>query len=150
MNKYMTVAPGETVSWQGSTYKVLLTAGMSGGQMGILEAVVAPDFGPPRHVHRREDETFYILSGEAIFWLDGETRTVGPGDVVFGPRGKPHTYQVIGPNPARWITILTPGGTEAFFVEMAAGNYRFPQDIAEVTRIAARYDLEFVGPPLKP
>ncbi|MDW6023468.1 quercetin 2,3-dioxygenase [Mesorhizobium sp. BAC0120] len=149
MNKHVTVSPGETVSWQASTYKVLLTADMSGGQMGVFEAVAAPDSGPPRHVHQREDETFYILSGEAIFWLDGETRTVGPGDVVFAPRGKPHTFHVIGPNPARWVTILTPGGSEAFFLEMAAGNYRIPQDISEVARIAARYDLEFVGPPLK-
>jgi quercetin dioxygenase-like cupin family protein len=150
MNKHMIVAPGETVSWQASTYKVLLTGDMSGGQIGMLKAIVPPDFGPPRHLHRNEDETFYILGGEVMFWLDGETRTVGPGEVVFCPRGRPHTYHVIGPNPARWITILTPGGTEGVFVEMATGNLRIPQDIAEVTRIAAHYGVEFVGAPLKP
>jgi quercetin dioxygenase-like cupin family protein len=123
---------------------------MTGGQLSIFEAVAMPDAGPPRHIHTREDETFYILSGEAIFWLDGETRTVGPGDVIFAPRGKPHTFHVIGPNPARWITVLTPGGMEAFFQDMAAGDYQIPEELAEITQIAARYDLEFVGPPLNP
>jgi mannose-6-phosphate isomerase-like protein (cupin superfamily) len=149
MNEHMSVAPGSTVTWQHSTYKILLTAEATGGAVGMFEALAAPDAGPPRHVHHNEDETFYILAGEAIFWLDGETRNVGPGDVVFAPRKRPHTFHVIGPNPARWITVLTPGGTEGFFVEMAAGNYRIPQDIAEVSRIAANYGNEFVGPPLK-
>ena len=139
----------ETVTWQNSTYRILLTAEMTGGRLGMFEAVAAPEAGPPRHIHRNEDEIFYILSGEAIFWLDGEVRNAGPGDVIFAPRGKPHTFHVVGPNPARWLTMLTPGGTEAFFAEMAAQNYHIPRDLADVSRVAAGYGLEFVGPPLK-
>ncbi len=138
----------DTVTWQGSTYRILLTGDMTGGQLGMFEAVAAPEAGPPRHIHRNEDETFYILSGEAIFWLDGEVRNVGPGDVVFAPRGKPHTFHVVGPNPARWVTVLTPGGMEAFFLDMAGKDYHIPRDLADVRRIAAGYELEFVGPPL--
>ncbi len=150
MNMHMNVTPGTTVTWQGTSYKILLTAAMTGGTMGMFEAVAAPDQGPPRHVHHHEDEIFYILSGEVIFWLDGETVTKGPGDVVFAPKGKPHTFHVIGPNPGRWITILTPGGGEKFFLDMAAGNYQLPKQIAEAAQIAATYQMEFTGPPLNP
>lgn len=140
--------PTSTVTWQGTTYKMLLTGGATGGRMAAFESVAPPDQGPPRHVHHHEDETFYLLSGEVIFWLDGASVTKGPGDAVFVPRGTPHTFHVLGPGPARWITIVTPGGMEGFFVEMAAGGYRIPQQIAEVSRIAANYALEFVGPPI--
>lgn len=142
--------PGSTVTWQGTSYKMLLTAEASGGKLAIYESVAAPDQGPPRHIHHDEDEIFYILSGEVIFWLDGETVTKGPGDVVFAPRDKPHTFHVIGPAPARWITVLSPGGMEGFFVEMAKGNYAIPQQIDDVSRIAANYAMEFVGPPIRP
>lgn len=37
---------------------------------------------------------------------------------------------------------------EGFFVDMAAGNYAIPQQIAEVSRVAANYAMEFVGPPI--
>lgn len=143
-----TATPGSTVNWQGTSYKMLLTGAATGGKMSIYEAVAAPDQGPPRHIHHGEDEIFYILSGEVIFWLDGESVTKGPGDIVFAPRDRPHTFHVVGPAPARWITILTPGGMEGFFVEMAEGGYRLPQQIADVARIAANYAMEFVGPPI--
>jgi uncharacterized cupin superfamily protein len=32
-----------------------------------MEAIVPPDGGPPPHIHRNEDETFYVLEGEVEF-----------------------------------------------------------------------------------
>lgn len=152
MNKHMNepqVAPGTTVEWLHSTYKILLTPEQTNGQLGLFETLGAPESGPPLHVHHQEDETFYILQGEVTFWLEGQTVTKGAGETMFVPRGKEHTYHVVGPNPARMLVMMTPGGFEAFFVAMAAGTYRIPEDMPKVVETAWTYNLEFTGPPLK-
>jgi Mannose-6-phosphate isomerase len=149
MNMHVTAEPGKTVHWLHSTYKTLLTPRESAGVLGIFESVSAPDSGPPRHIHHKEDETFYVLQGEVVFWLEGKTFTKGPGDVVFVPRGKEHTFHVVGREAARLLTILTPGGFEGFFPAVAARNLRIPEDMAEVVQVGAGYNLEFTGPPLK-
>lgn len=85
-----------------------------------------------------------------LFWLEGRTLTKGPGEVVFVPRGKEHTFHVVGSQPARFVTMMTPGGFEGFFPAVARGGYRIPEDMPAVAAIAADYSLEFTGPPLKP
>ena len=37
-----------------------------------------PGGGPPLHVHRNEDETFYIVEGQIDIVLGEETVTAGP------------------------------------------------------------------------
>jgi mannose-6-phosphate isomerase-like protein (cupin superfamily) len=104
--------------------------------------------GPPRHVHEKEDETFVILSGTCKIWIDGEETLAGPGQSVFIPRGTNHTFKVVGTEPSRHLVILTPGGFEEFFVEMAAGNFQIPADMPAIEEAARRHNLVFTGPPL--
>jgi mannose-6-phosphate isomerase-like protein (cupin superfamily) len=104
--------------------------------------------GPPRHVHEKEDETFVILSGTCKIWIDGEETLAGPGQSVFIPRGTNHTFKVVGTEPSRHLVILTPGGFEEFFVEMAAGNFQIPADMPAIAEAAKRHNLVFTGPPL--
>ena len=137
----------EQVSWLGTIYRILLPSG-SNSSLSIFESLDQPGYGPPRHIHKCEDETFYVISGEVEFWLDRETVRHGPGDVVFVERGKEHTFRVTGETPARMLTIMTPGGFEGFFPEMAKGRYRIPQDMEKIAEIGTRYNLEFTGPPL--
>ena len=40
--------------------------------MTVFRATMPEGFGPPRHIHTREDEVFLVLEGEARFDLDGE------------------------------------------------------------------------------
>lgn len=82
------------------------------------------------------------------FWLEGETFTRGPGQAVFVPRGKEHTFRIVGGEPFRSIVIPTPGGFEGFFREMAEGRFRIPEDMPTVVESAARFQLTFAGPPL--
>ena len=138
----------ETLDWQGTTYRTILKTAETEGRMSIVDSVSPAGSGPPRHIHHAEDECFVVLSGEIEFWLDGATRFAGPGDSVFVPRGKAHTFRVVGEQPARHLVILTPGGFEGFFAEMAAGRFRIPEDMAAVVESAGRFSLEFTGPPL--
>jgi len=140
--------PGTTVTWLGTTYKILLTPEQTIGRLGAFEALVAPNSGPPRHRHLKEDETIFILQGEAMFWLNGDTMLRSAGDVVFIPRGAEHTFRIVGEQPARFMTVLTPGGFESFFAATAKGDLRFPENAAAIGAIARTYNAEFTGPPL--
>lgn len=138
----------DAIEWQGVQYKTILTTDATNGAKSITNSVSQPGSGPPRHVHQDADETFIVLSGENKFWLDGEVFTCGPGETAFVRRGKDHTFQVIGDMPSRHLVILTPGGFEGSFAEMAKGQFRIPDDMEIINTIASRYHLSFTGPPL--
>ncbi len=139
--------PGAT-QWLGVHYRTILTTAATDGAMSITDSVSPPGSGPPRHVHHDADETFVMLTGDAEFWLKGERFTRGPSQTVFVPRGKEHTFRVVSDVPARHFVILTPGGFEGFFAEMATGQFRIPEDIPAIAEIASRHHLSFTGPPL--
>lgn len=141
------LSPG-TIEWLGTQYRTILATDQSGGNLSITESISPAGSGPPRHIHHDADETFVMLSGDAAFWIAGQTITCGPGETAFVPRGTEHTFRVLSDIPCRHLTILTPGGFEGFFAEMAAKAYRIPQDMDAVAKIADRYHLTFTGPPL--
>lgn len=43
--------------------------------------------------HNDKEQTFYVLSGSGNVTVDGETKEVKPGDVVFVPFNTPHTTE---------------------------------------------------------
>ena len=141
-------AKPETIEWLGVQYKTILSPSQSGGTLSIVDSLSPVGSGPPRHVHEKEDETFVILSGTCKIWIDGEETLAGPGQSVFIPRGTSHTFKVVGTEPSRHLVILTPGGFEEFFVEMAAGNFQIPADMPAIEEAARRHNLVFTGPPL--
>lgn len=143
-------ATNDTLIWQGVRYRTILATDDTGGAMCIIDSVSPPGSGPPRHVHEAEDESFVILSGEVLLWIGGETRRLGPGEAAFIPRGVEHTFQPIGETPCRHLVILTPGGFEGFFAEMAAGQFSIPVDMPAIEESAGRHKLRFTGPPLGP
>jgi glyoxylate utilization-related uncharacterized protein len=64
---------------------------------------------PPPHVHSREDEFFYMLSGEMRVYVDGEIFQLTAGECMYLPRRKPHAF-VITSDEAHLIFTITPGG----------------------------------------
>jgi quercetin dioxygenase-like cupin family protein len=117
--------------------------------MSVVDSVSPPNSGPPRHIHHDAEETFVILSGDVLFWLEGKEFTRGPGQTMFVPRGKQHTFRVVSDAPARHLIILKPGGFEGFFSEMAAQQLPYSRRLAGNSRLrSAHYQLSFTGPPL--
>jgi len=139
----------DAVEWLGVQYRTILRTSETDGAMSISDSVSPPKSGPPRHIHHDADETFVMLTGDAEFWLEGERFIRGPGQTAFVPHGCEHTFRVVSDVPARHLVILTPGGFEGFFVDMATEQFRIPEDMAEIEKIAACYHLTFTGPPLE-
>lgn len=133
--------------WSGTRYRTILRTAETGGALSIIYGEANPFNGPPTHVHEREDEIFIVLDGEVVFEVDGRRFSRGPMGTAFLPRGMPHSFMT-GAKGARCLTVLTPGGFEGFFAEMAQGGFRMPQDLAAVTAIAASYGSHLLGPGL--
>ena len=132
------------------------TAHSTGGAYGLVESYIAAGFSPPLHIHRLEDEAFWVLEGELTMRCGDRTFLAGPGAYVFLPRNVPHTFVVEGKTPARMLTLLTPGGGEQLFVDAgrpAAGDGlppNEPPDLEKLRRVSERFGAEIVGPPMKP
>jgi len=145
-------AEGPAVWFLNTLTIVKATAGQTGGAFGLLEQLAPVGPASPYHVHRAEDETFYILEGQLKF-ISGERRlTGGPGSYVFLPRDIPHGFQVVGTSPARFLILTTPGGFEGFVMEMGqpASSLTLPApsapDMDKLVALAAKYRIEILGP----
>ena len=136
------------LNWLGVTYQTILKPEDTGGAMSIVDTTSPVDSGPPRHIHHNEDETFVVLTGACRIWLEGEEFDLTAGESTFIPRGKEHTFKVIGTEPCRKLVILTPGGFEGFFADMAAGQYAIPDDMPAIDKSASWHNMTFTGPPL--
>jgi quercetin dioxygenase-like cupin family protein len=149
----MRVAAGSGQSWDvlGEAVTCKAAAADTGGAYSLFEVVSPPGGGAPLHIHRGEDEAFYLLEGELLVREGDHTYRAAPGSHVRFPRGLPHTYKNVGARPAKLLVIVTPGGYERFFEAMSQvpvppGG---PPDMGRVMEVAARFNLEVIGPPLE-
>lgn len=126
-------------------------AQQTGGQFSLTEQWSPAGFETPYHVHRREDETFYVLEGDLVFVCGGEQTTVGAGGYFFGPRNVPHGFRVEGTRPARFLVLATPPGYERFVVEVGEPAPQLvlppprPPDFPKLVMVAAKYQMEILG-----
>jgi quercetin dioxygenase-like cupin family protein len=143
---------GEARWWLGSLAEIKATAADTGGQMTIVEVTEAPGAEAPLHMHRREDEGFWILEGDVTIEVGDTVIDAHAGDYAFGPRGIPHRYTV-GAAGCRMLFILTPGGFEDLVVDMSepAASRTLPPpsteepDWAHVAAVAKARGCELLG-----
>jgi quercetin dioxygenase-like cupin family protein len=48
------------------------SAEQTGGRVSVIEEVSLRGAATPLHVHREDDETFYVLEGEITFYLEDD------------------------------------------------------------------------------
>src|SRR3954451_14382451 len=124
----------------GDLYRFLVTGFENDGAYFAMEAIVPPGGGPPPHIHRHEDETFYILEGECRILLADEWITAGVGDFINVPRGTVHRFHNHGTETMRMILTFTPAGIENFFQETLQPTLDPTADIPDnFDAVAARY-----------
>ncbi len=77
------------------------------GQNMLISLVdLEPNTVIPAHSHPHEQGT-YILEGELEMNLDGERRTLRPGDLVIIPGGVDHSV-IVAANPVKLLDIFSP------------------------------------------
>ena len=148
-----TVTTTESIWFIDNLARVLVDGEASGGEIAIVEISARRGDMPPLHVHRREDEVFYMLEGRVSLQLADSSLEIGPGQAAFAPRDVPHVYRVES-ETARWLAIATPAGFDAFVREVGEPA---PEDVlppegrahdpARIAEISARHGIELLGPP---
>lgn len=146
---------GRTLAVVGDVYRFLTTGQETEGKYALLEAIVGPGGGPPPHLHRREEEGFYVLEGEITFTIDGERVVARPGTFANMPIGVPHSFKNETDRAARMLISLAPAGLEEMFFEFGVplpeGSTECPppsqKQIEKLLAIAPRYGIELLLPP---
>jgi len=94
----------------------------------------------PPHVHHNDDEAWYVLEGTMCVQIGENVVEAHAGSGVLVPRGIPHTYWNPGPEPTRYLLVMT------------ANIYQLIQDIhamkdrppAALEAIFRKHDSELV------
>ena len=119
----------------------------SGGACTVLEHNALPRSGPFLHVHHREDEWYYLLSGEFVFRAGGEEFNLSTGGSIWLPRGIPHVWANTATTEDKLILMCQPGGFEKFFDEI--GNVPMGKKSPDTMKqLMAKYGMEMLGPPI--
>lgn len=108
---------GESTWFLGTLMTVKAGGEQTEGTFTLVEWSAPSGFSPPPHVHRREDEAFYIFEGEMKVRCGEQTWRAGAGSFVFLPRGIEHGFTVTSVTPLRGLQLTTPSGFEQFIVE---------------------------------
>ena len=148
---------GEALWFNGGLGTLKATAELTEGRLAAMELLAPKGFASPLHIHRREDELFVVLSGEVRVQHGETVMEAVAGSLVYGPRNVAHGFRVDS-DEARLLLIFGPAGVEGFFREggKPAGSFGLPPadeqflDRGALMEVGARYDQEFVGPPLPP
>jgi quercetin dioxygenase-like cupin family protein len=126
--------------------RFVLEGEQTGGSVAIFEFdVPAGARVPIAHSHDGYEETIYGIDGTLTWTVDGRPVEVGPGEVVFIPRGAVHRFDNGGDVDAQALAVVTPGILRPdYFREMAAvieAAADGPPDPAALAAVMRRHGL---------
>ena len=103
-------SPVEVTGAHGGTSSLLWKRFTDGNMMwsdlqSFEHVTVPPGGNVGLHVHSRTEEIYFIISGSGLMSVGGETREVGPGDLILTPLHTAHSFQVVGDEPATFIVM---------------------------------------------
>src|SRR3954454_23939784 len=123
-------------------------------QTALVDRAAPSGAMPPLH-KRDETETYRVLEGEVLFFIDDEVVPAGPGDVVVAAAGAERTFRVASED-ARWLVLTKVTALERLldFHRAVAGGVATPlswsptaEAHAAIASIAAANGIELLGPP---
>lgn len=101
--------------------------------------------GPPRwiaplHLHRNDDEAWYVLEGTLCVRVGKDIVEAKAGSAVFVPRGTPHTYWNPDRGLVRYLLVMT-SNIYSLILEIHAMQERSP---TALSAIFAKHDSELL------
>jgi quercetin dioxygenase-like cupin family protein len=112
----------------------------------MFEWTVPAGFSTGLHVHRVQEETFYVLDGECAWQIGDRNIRARPGTFVFIPPGVAHNIGNAADKPARMIMTVSPPGHERYFEELAQLTaHGSPPDANLVAQLRSRYDTDQIS-----
>ena len=148
---------GEALRSFGQLIVVKASSETTDGRVAVFDTLGPRGSGSPLHVHRREDEWFYVLEGDLTFWVGGRVINAPAGAFVYGPRDIAHTF-IVASEQAHFLLVTEPGGFDAFVRAAGQPAERLeippvptePPDITGPTTLAATFGIENPRPTRHP
>jgi len=127
-------------------FKVL--PGETGGGLFLIEHTHLTAGGPPLHLHREQEEWFYVMEGQVVFQVGDRRVELHPGESVLAPRRVPHTFSAVSAEPARMLIGFCPAGKmDQYFRDVSAPGFAQAHPTAmQDPEFFRRYEIELVGP----
>nr|AEE65475.1 hypothetical protein [uncultured bacterium BAC AB649/1850] len=129
-------------------FEIVLPGTATDGAAALVEArVVGATAGPPLHTHPNSEETYFVIGGALLMYVDGEVVEIGAGGLAHISRGSQHTWATKAGVDAHFITLHMPGGYEQYHptalrVEHERGG---PLTQADLFEIAKGFDWKLAG-----
>ena len=83
-----------------------------GLRRGTMRTLLYAPRGPDTQSPHRQDELYIVQAGAAVFRKAGETRNIGPGDVIFVEAGAEHRFEEFSDDFAVYAVFWGPVGGE--------------------------------------
>jgi quercetin dioxygenase-like cupin family protein len=133
---------GKGVKLAGQPMTFLVT-GSDTRHTSMFEWTIPPGFSTGLHVHRVQEETFYVLEGECDWQVGNERVRATPGTYLFLPPGVPHNIGNASDSISRVLMTVSPPGHERYFEELAETVARGgASDPATIAELRARFDTD--------
>jgi quercetin dioxygenase-like cupin family protein len=86
-----------------------------------------------------------VLDGEHLIQVGEQEVRVGPGGLVFAPRGVPHAQRRVVPRTGRLLVLTAPAGLEGFFRELAEADRAGAIGSEAYASASAKYGITWLG-----
>ena len=119
----------------------VLVTGEDSKHTCMFDWTLPAGFSTGLHVHRVQEETFYVIEGECEWQVGDRLVRAAPGTYLFIPPGVPHDIRNASDRPARMLMTVSPPGHEHYFEELAklAAPGRAP-DAEAIADLRNRFD----------
>jgi quercetin dioxygenase-like cupin family protein len=136
---------GEKISLGAFGVDFKLSSQETDGLVSVVEHPFAPRTMVPPHMHTREDEYSIVTEGRVGFRSGDREVVLEHGGYITKPRGELHTMWNPDDTPSRIIEIITPGGFERFFGDLAElfASREGAPDPVEIATLGATYGLSY-------
>ena len=139
----------------GVAMEIHLSGAQTGGEFSMIGATMPPGGDGGLHVHKREDESIYLLDGSLDVTIGEETFTLKAGQSYFAPRNIPHRVMNSSDVPARAVLIHTPGTFDEFISKagVPVGQDSLPPSPPDAAQgqnlltLAEEFGIEILVPP---
>jgi mannose-6-phosphate isomerase-like protein (cupin superfamily) len=130
------------VEFYGTRLWLRASAAATGGVYSLFEGSWDPGgFGPLPHIHRNEDEAFYVLDGIFDVHVGDRIYRSEAGSFILAPRGHSHWFENVGDRPGRLAFIHTPS-IEGYFFELEELARSTPADPQKIRALMNKWGMD--------
>jgi len=133
---FLDQAQGEVADLGVVSMRLIVSSAATNGAFAVAEFRGSEGRWTVPHVHRRLEESFYVLEGSFSFTCGDRDVEAKQGAFVMVPRGTVHIMRA-GPGGGALLTFWAPGGLEEMFLELGrlpADSLTNPDVRAEIAR----------------